>query len=588
MAGVKREAVLSDRTLRRQATARAEQCMSNAHSIDVEDQECPSIPNNLTIIDSGLNSNIVADAAVSDIIDNSQNIDNHMDDDDSLLSDNNHSDLDDFQESEPEQQHCGVMSDNEQDDSGDETDDDDNEEIALTNALRKWVLESGIPLTHANSLLGILRTHFPFLPKDSRTLLHTLRTYEIDEIAGGQYHHFGVEAGIKSRLMRHKELCSLDEILLQVNMDGLPLFKSSKESFWPILGLIPIEEKPEPFVMGLWVGGSKPTNANEYLQKFVDEMNNLENDGITYNDKTYQVKISCFICDTPARAFVKRTKGHTGYYGCDYCEQRGVHINHRMTFPEMNASPRTDVQFDEMEYEEHQHGESILSQLNVGMVSQFPLDYMHLVCLGVVKKLILLWTNGPLDTRLGNALTKRISSRLIQLKLHLPREFLRKGRPIAEVDRWKATEFRTFLLYTGPVALKGKLHDVLYDNFMLLFVGITILCSPTLWADYCNYAGLILIQFVDHVGNAYGAQQIIYNIHCITHISSHSRQFGPLHTFSSFPFENYLQTLKKLVRKPQLPLPQAIRRLTEKMHTVKPVHVNTTYCKKKAQQRTLT
>lgn len=41
--------------------------------------------------------------------------------------------------------------------------------------------------------------------------------------------------------------------------------------------------------------------------------------------------------------------------------------------------------FDEMSDEEHHLGVSTLSAAGVGMVSQFVLDYMHLVCLGVVK-----------------------------------------------------------------------------------------------------------------------------------------------------------------------------------------------------------
>ena len=36
------------------------------------------------------------------------------------------------------------------------------------------------------------------------------------------------------------------------------------------------------------------------------------------------MKYDCFICDAPARAFVKNVKTYSGYFGCDKCCQEGV------------------------------------------------------------------------------------------------------------------------------------------------------------------------------------------------------------------------------------------------------------------------
>ena len=44
-------------------------------------------------------------------------------------------------------------------------------------------------------------------------------------------------------------------------------------------------------------------------------------------------------------------------------------------------------------------------------------------------------------------------------------------------------------------------------------------------------------------------------------------RFGPLDTFSAFPFENFLGKIKKMIRKPKFPLSQAIRRLSEMQST---------------------
>ena len=52
-----------------------------------------------------------------------------------------------------------------------------------------------------------------------------------------------------------------------------------------------------------------------------------------------------------------------------------------MTFPEPNAPLRNDVSSNAFEDEDHHKGISPLVELNIGMVSQFPQEHMHLVCL---------------------------------------------------------------------------------------------------------------------------------------------------------------------------------------------------------------
>ena len=66
--------------------------------------------------------------------------------------------------------------------------------------------------------------------------------------------------------------------------------------------------------------------------------------------------------------------------------------------PEMYRK-RSDEAFDEMIDEVLHTVVSSLTKIGVGMVSRFPLDYMHFVCLGVVRRLILLWMCVPLNCR---------------------------------------------------------------------------------------------------------------------------------------------------------------------------------------------
>jgi len=120
-----------------------------------------------------------------------------------------------------------------------------------------------------------------------------------------------------------------------------------------------------------------------------------------------------------------------------------------------------------------------------------------------------------------------------------------------------------FLLYIGPVILPSYLDTNIYKNFMLLFSSIAILVSPTLSSMHWQYAERLLHTFVTHFGEIYGKEAIVYNVHSLLHLAQEVRQHGCLDNISAFPNENHLQKLKKLVRKPQRPLDQMLRRLSE-------------------------
>lgn len=111
-----------------------------------------------------------------------------------------------------------------------------NEKSHLQNDLRTWAIEKNINKRAVTALLKILRSAgINFLPKDSRTLLETPRQVNIVNLAGGRYWHNGLDkclTGIFSKLSMN--LC----IELNINIDGLPLFKSSPLVLWPILANI--------------------------------------------------------------------------------------------------------------------------------------------------------------------------------------------------------------------------------------------------------------------------------------------------------------------------------------------------------------
>jgi hypothetical protein len=224
---------------------------------------------------------------------------------------------------------------------------------------------------------------------------------------------------------------------------------------------------------------------------------------------------------------------------------------------------RTDDDFRLQSDAAHHVGTSPLAALPLGLVSQVPLDYMHVVCLGVMRRILLLWSKGPASCRMSNALLQAVSARLVAYRSFIPRQFARKTQSLSEVKMWKATEFRTFLLYTGPVALKGLLNRHLYRHFVCLSVAISICLSVELCHEHADYSESLLVFFVQQFSKLYGVNQVVYNVHCLTHLVDDVRRYGCLDSISAFPFENYLGKLKKMVRNGNNPVSQLVGRLTE-------------------------
>lgn len=79
------------------------------------------------------------------------------------------------------------------------------------------------------------KAELSFIPKDSRTLLHSNSTkvFNLREVhLNGMYYNFGLRNGI----LRFSSILPLQEsIQIAVGIDGLPISKSSSSQFWPLL-----------------------------------------------------------------------------------------------------------------------------------------------------------------------------------------------------------------------------------------------------------------------------------------------------------------------------------------------------------------
>ncbi|KYN30223.1 hypothetical protein ALC57_00318, partial [Trachymyrmex cornetzi] len=80
----------------------------------------------------------------------------------------------------------------------------------------------------------------------------------------------------------------------------------------------------------------------------------------------------------------------------------------------------------------------------LGLVTNVVLDYLQVICLGTVRKMLYDLVNGELQTSLPHVKVEEISHRLIELKSNIVIEFVRKPRSLKYLAQWKGTEFCQF------------------------------------------------------------------------------------------------------------------------------------------------
>lgn len=340
-----------------------------------------------------------------------------------------------------------------------------------------------------------------------------------------------------------------------------------------------------PMTIAIFYGKCKPTSLEDFLKQLVEELIDVLNHGVIINGSKIDVQLRCFICDSPARAFLKGlfchictvacitiyawfsgVAGFNSKNGCLKCECEGEysHESRTVVFTSINNAKRTDQKFRQNAYSHHQKtatpllnvpGLNLIEDIIVG-------DRLHLIDLGVMKRLLLGWRDGTLgyETKLSSQQTEKLSQ--ILYGIQLPSEIHRKLRGMDHLSYWKASEFSSFLHYASIVALKDFLPTDNYNHFLLLFCSITMLSSNNYKSNW-HVARKMLEKFVIDYMELYGEQYLTSNVHNVQHIVDEVERFGPLSTTSAYPFENALQRIKHLLRSGWKSLEQAINRLSE-------------------------
>lgn len=371
------------------------------------------------------------------------------------------------------------------------------------------------------------------------------------------------------------------------NADGAPLSKDGSVSITPLF--IMINEASIYFrgknllLAALWYGSTKP-RMEVFLNPFVQMMSDLCTDGIELiiGNELYTVYliVNCCCVDTVARAPIQGITGVNGYFCCSWCLIKGVSCvdlkgNSTTKYPkkvvfergENNDSVRYRYYAPEERTEENfasacdnlvefglekQDGICMVSPcVNLPffpMVWGFVPDHMHASLLGITRRYCKKWcTDFGKDYYIGGPSTVALVDNF--LKLISPPQIVRK-MPLSLSLRnvMNAREAENWLLFYSVPILSHILPDK-YVKHWKLFVGAVQLLLQDCVSEYdLNKAESMLEQYALTTEDLYGTFEMTYNMHQVTHYASSVRHWGPLWSRTSYPFENAIGSLKRLVK----------------------------------------
>lgn len=158
--------------------------------------------------------------------------------------------------------------------------------------VRDAVNSTNMNTTQVVAVLKVLHKHGNLigkLHKSHKTLCKVTGTHtpcEIEVKSGHEYFYFGLESQLKQylRLYPESKISELDTIFINVNNDGLPLYKSNNISSWQILVCISDIKPRKVFPVVITAGPGIPHNL-EYLEDFINEVRQIRSSGVWIHEK---------------------------------------------------------------------------------------------------------------------------------------------------------------------------------------------------------------------------------------------------------------------------------------------------------------
>ena len=182
------------------------------------------------------------------------------------------------------------------------------------------------------------------------------------------------------------------------------------------------------------------------------------------------------------------------------------------------------------------------------IIADISIEYMHLLALGVFKKMFLLSTKSRHNQSYRVPLKKgrEFVAKWVP-KQRLPACFPRRAR--ADFAHYKASEWRTLGLQLFPIVIHAlgaeELKHLRRAWLLLVFLSRTCLLDEQ---DLQNVEQALRVSgssleeigasFLENFKISFGESQISYNVHIVGDHLALIRRRRPLHEASAFPFES--------------------------------------------------
>ncbi|KAL7290610.1 hypothetical protein TKK_0015372 [Trichogramma kaykai] len=186
----------------------------------------------------------------------------------------------------------------------------------------------------------------------------------------------------------------------------------------------------------------------------------------------------------------------------------------------------------------------LLSLPNFDIVWDLPPDYMRGTLLGVTKQLWNKWLSAFISKDNFQIIVKRM------LHVKLCGDIRQSIRSLEFAGKYKATEWRTWLLFLSLPVMKGILDEERFQSYCLFVDSIYCLLTESIKENDLNRVEYNLLKFAGECEQNYDPAFITFNVHSLTHYRYAVEDTGPLWTTSAFPFENGIFLFMKEINAP--------------------------------------